>query len=444
MDGVHLNRDGLPADRPRAAAGSRPCTAASARSDDPAPAAGDGLRVLHVFDHSLPHHSGYSYRSLHVIQAQRALGYRTDHLTGPRQGVNAAVPDTFDGLAFARTPPPGARKLTGELGRFLAFRASIAEAVATHRPDVVHAHSPSINALAAHAVCRRFGIPLVYEIRAFWEDAAVSNGRGRAGDAKYRLVRALETRACRLADHVVPICSGLQTDLERRGIPASKMTVVPNILPAGRTAAPAPRPLAADGTLNLGFVGSFYDYEGLDLLVAYAARAKRTGVHVRITLIGGGPRLDAVRAAVSAQDVGDVVHVQGPVANADVWSWYDRFDAIVLPRKAQRLTDLVTPLKPLEAMSVGCPVIASDVGGHRELVADGVTGLLFKADDLDALACAVERLRDPASDLARVQRQALDFVAREHSLACAGARYRTVMEPLVTRRRDRVLGRAQA
>lgn len=443
MDCARLNRDGGPHDGP----GGPPAQRSGAASHSSRGAAGaegrdDDLRVLHVFDHSLPLHSGYSYRSLHVIQAQRAIGYRTDHITGPRQGQEAGAPDTFDAVSFRRTPPAAVR-LPGELGRFLRFRSAIARAVRETRPDVVHAHSPSINALAAYDVCRRQGIPLVYEIRAFWEDAAVSNGRGRAGDAKYRLVRALETLACRLADHVIPICQGLQADLEDRGVAAAKTTVVPNILPAGAADVLGPRPPARDGTLHLGFVGSFYDYEGLDLLVAYAARAKRDGLGVRFTLIGGGPRLEAVRAAVRDRGLDDIVSVPGPVPNAEVWAWYDRFDAIVLPRKAQRLTDLVTPLKPLEAMSVGCPVIASDVGGHRQLVEDGVTGFLFKADDGDALAQAVARLRDPATDLEGLRGRALDFVASRHSLAYAGDRYRAVMAPLVMQRQARAPGDAR-
>ena len=52
---------------------------------------------------------------------------------------------------------------------------------------------------------------------------------------------------------------------------------------------------------------------------------------------------------------------------------------LVYPRLSMRLTELVTPLKPLEAMAQGRLVLASDVGGHRELIRDGETGTLFKA-----------------------------------------------------------------
>ena len=79
------------------------------------------------------------------------------------------------------------------------------------RSIYLHAHSPALNGLAALRASQRLGVPLVYEIRAFWEDASVGNGTGTEGSAKYRLTRALENHVVRHADHVAVICEGLKS-----------------------------------------------------------------------------------------------------------------------------------------------------------------------------------------------------------------------------------------
>ena len=107
------------------------------------------------------------------------------------------------------------------------MRSVFGRAADDFRPDVIHAHSPVLDALAALWVARRRKLPLVYEIRAFWEDAAVGNGTGREGSWRYRTTRALESWAVRRADAVAVICEGLKGDLVGRGIRPDKITVSP-------------------------------------------------------------------------------------------------------------------------------------------------------------------------------------------------------------------------
>ncbi|MBS0467517.1 MAG: glycosyltransferase, exosortase A system-associated [Proteobacteria bacterium] len=357
------------------------------------------MRILHVLDHSIPLHSGYTFRTAALLREQRALGWQTFHLTSPKQGQTDEALQTVDDLSFYRTPVAngatsglpllGQWQLMGQLTRRLR---EVAQEV---RPNIIHAHSPVLNAVPAIRVGRELGIPVVYEIRAFWEDAAVDHGTTHEGSARYRLTRALESWAIRKADHVFTICEGLRSDIAGRGIDAAKVTVIPNAVDidafqASQTPDPAlKRSLTLDGKVVLGFVGSFYAYEGLDLLIESLPAILQTNPAVALLLVGGGPEEGRLRAQVARLGLDSHVVFSGRVPHKEVSRYYDLIDVLAYPRHSMRLTELVTPLKPLEAMAQQKLFVASDVGGHRELVEHMKTGVLFKADDQSALTQAV-------------------------------------------------------
>src|SRR6266480_511228 len=190
------------------------------------------MRVLHILDHSVPLQSGYVFRTLAILREQRARGWETLHLTGPKQRAGAATEEQVNGWHFYRTPGAGSLldAVTGiaEIKLMGNIASRLDEVARRVRPDVLHAHSPVLNAIPALRVGRRLGIPVVYEVRAFWEDAAVDHGRTREGAPRYRLTRALETYALKRADAVTTICEGLRSDIVARGIDPQKVTVVPN------------------------------------------------------------------------------------------------------------------------------------------------------------------------------------------------------------------------
>jgi PEP-CTERM/exosortase A-associated glycosyltransferase len=289
------------------------------------------------------------------------------------------------------------------------------------RPDVLHAHSPVLNALPALRVGRRHGIPVVYEVRAFWEDAAVDLGATTEGSVRYRLSRHLETHALRRAAHVTTICEGLRGDIVGRGVPAERVTVVPNAVDVGTfrfgvEGDPALRDsLGLRDALVVGFAGSFYAYEGLDLLLDAAALLREAMPTLRVLLVGGGPQEAMLRERAGAL-AGRVVFT-GRVAHADVQRYYELIDVLAYPRRRMRLTDLVTPLKPLEAMAQGRIVVASDVGGHRELVRDGETGFLFEAGSAGALASCLSQVLAARDRWSAVRERARTFVETERSWA---------------------------
>lgn len=404
------------------------------------------MRVLHILDHGLPLHSGYTFRTRAILTAQMARGWQVAAVTGARQGATDTPRETVDGIDFHRTVPPRALPAPlGELAEIRAFAASIDRVVDQFRPDILHAHSPVLDALAALRVARRRDLPLVYEIRAFWEDAAVGNGTGTEGSARYRATRALETWAVRRADGVAVICEGLCRDLVARGIDAGKIMVSPNGVDLTLFGDPPPPDSALAAELGLvgkdvlGYLGSFYDYEGLDTLIAAMPALVAARPNVRLLMVGGGPMEAALRAQAGASSVAHAIHFIGRVPHQEVERYYGLVDLLVYPRKAMRLTDLVTPLKPLEAMAQRRLVAASDVGGHRELIRDGDTGTLFSPDDPAALASRVAALLADRSGWDAMRDRGRTFVEAERNWASNVARYQPLYQRLIAARRSGVV-----
>ena len=398
------------------------------------------LRVLHVLDHSIPLHSGYTFRTLALLREQRKLGWQTCHLTSPKHTATQALQETVDGWQFFRTPPVASTgpRLPG-VGEFALMRQlehRLAELAAELRPQVLHAHSPVLNAIPALRVGKRLGIPVVYEVRAFWEDAAVDHGTTTEGSLRYRLTRRLETHALRRAVHVFTICEGLRSDIAARGIPANRVTVIPNAVdienfePGGAPDEALKAQLGLAGASVVGFIGSFYAYEGLDLLLTALPGLLQRQPQLRLLLVGGGPQEAALKAQAAALGVADKVVFAGRVPHAEVKRYYDLVDVLAYPRHSMRLTELVTPLKPLEAMAQGRLFVASDVGGHKELVRHGETGLLFKAGSVAALTDTISSLLADRARWPGLRRAGREFVERERNWTASAAFYRPVFESL--------------
>ncbi|MGB3740080.1 MAG: TIGR04063 family PEP-CTERM/XrtA system glycosyltransferase [Pontixanthobacter sp.] len=415
-------------------------------------------RVLHILDHSLPLQSGYTFRTRAILKAQQAAGLEVRGITGQRHNVDmrdaafhlskpcrtdADGVEWHDGIAFHRTQgePEGPVGLR-EWREIADFADALEALVRRWRPDVLHAHSPALCGHAAMRMARKLDIPFVYEIRAFWEDAAVGNGTGGANTIKYRLTRALENRVVAGADAVFTICEGLRGDLIARGFDSARIGVSPNGVDMAMFGAPTSRDdgLAANLGLTkgpvIGFIGSFYDYEGLDDLIATMPGLRVRHPDAQLLLIGGGPRDAALHAQAAAGPAEDAIHFAGRVPHCEVERYYPLIDILAYPRKASRLTDLVTPLKPLEAMAQGRICAASDVGGHRELIAHGETGVLFPADDPARMATALADLIDARTDWPALRERARVHVADHHDWAKNVGNYLSVYHRLVATGRN--------
>jgi len=400
------------------------------------------MRILHILDHSIPLHSGYTFRTAAILREQRALGWETFHLTSPKQGETTAMVEEIEGLRFHRTAvPTPASSGIAELRQIRAVQARIEQLAAELRPDILHAHSPVLNAIPAIRAGRKLGIPVVYEIRAFWEDAAVDHGTTTEGSLRYRATKGLETWAIKRRDHVFTICEGLRADIVGRGIPAAKVTVIPNAVDIesfqlSGDADPALREqLGLAGTTVVGFVGSFYAYEGLDLLLEAFPALLQKRPELRLLLVGGGPQDENLKAQALRLGVADKVVFTGRVPHKDVSRYYDQIDLLAYPRHSMRLTELVTPLKPLEAMAQGRLFVASDVGGHKELIRDGETGRLFKAGSAEALAAAIDDLLAHRERWPAMRAAGRQFVEDVRNWTNSVANYTPVYRSLVAKPR---------
>ena len=398
------------------------------------------LRILHILDHSIPLHSGYTFRTLSLLREQRKLGWQTFHLTSPKHSAPSDAEESVDGWHFYRTPPvPAGLRVPGlgEVAQMKQTTNRLLQVAQQLKPDLLHAHSPVLNAIPALRVGKQLGIPVVYEVRAFWEDAAVDHGTTQEGSLRYRLTRRLETHALRNAQHVFTICEGLRSDIVARGIPAAKVTVIPNAVDieafdvGGQPDLALKSRLGLDGKTVVGFIGSFFAYEGLDLLLQALPQLLKLRPDLRVLLVGGGPQDAALQAQARTLGIADHVVFTGRVPHAEVQRYYDLIDVLAYPRHSMRLTDLVTPLKPLEAMAQGRVLIASDVGGHRELIRDGETGMLFRAGSVESLVGALDGLIGQRARWPQVRQAGRVFVETERNWRNSVARYQAPYRQLV-------------
>ncbi|MET0266177.1 MAG: TIGR04063 family PEP-CTERM/XrtA system glycosyltransferase [Duganella sp.] len=410
-------------------------------------------RILHILDHSLPLHSGYAFRTIAILRQQRRLGWHTAQLTSARHAAGAPARESEDSLRtdtaggeqvagwqFFRTRPlhswwtrlPVLRQLAVVVGLARRLRQ-----VALHeRPDILHAHSPSLNALAALHVGRALGIPVLYEIRALWEDAAADQGSSPAGGLRYRLTRALDDYVLRRVQAVTTICEGLRTELVARGVAPERITVIPNAVdleqfrPASAGAGLLAHQLGLTGRLVIGFIGSFYPYEGLILLIRALPQMLAAIPSLHLLLVGGGPQDTTLRQLTNDLGLAGRITFTGPIEHEKIGAYYGLLEVLVYPRLSLRVTELVTPLKPLEAMAQGKLIVASDVGGHREMIEHGKTGMLFRAGDANALASEVVRLLGQRSSWPALRLHARAYAERERSWTGSIARYREVYQQL--------------
>jgi glycogen synthase len=401
------------------------------------------MRVLHILDHSLPLQSGYVFRTLGIVEGQRAFGWDPVLLTSGKHYAPGPPRERIGDWEFLRTPMPNGWASRLPWARELKIMADLGhrldQVVAEIRPQILHAHSPVLNALPAIRAGRRHGIPVVYEVRALWEDGAASHGTHGEGGVRYRATHLVETHALRRADAVTTICEGLRGEIIGRGIAAEKITVIPNAVDRKAFHGPGiPDPalaarLGIDGKRVLGFFGSFYSYEGLHLLLRALPLMHRRRPDIAILLVGGGPEAEELQALARELGLGDSAVFAGRVPHQEIGHYYDLAEILVFPRVSRRLTELVTPLKPLEAMAQERIVAASNVGGHRELIRDRETGYLFPPDDPKQLAEGVLAALDDEASWPRIRAEAVRFIDGERCWEHSVARYREVYARVLRR-----------
>lgn len=385
-------------------------------------------RVINLLAYSLPYTSiGYATRSHGLLGAVKALGWDVRPFTRPGYPADTRdhsaddLPDhdTLDGLRYGRLGT--SRRKLGHIPYLHDAADEIAAVLREIRPQLVHAASNYMTALPACLAAHEAGLPFVYEVRGFWDVTRCSSSPAFAGTTEFRYLRLFESTLLKQVDAVITLTEAMRGELIRRGAPPERIVVAPNAVdterlkPETRDAKTAERLGIPAGVPVIGYVGSMVDYEGLDDLVEACVELRQRGQSFHLLLVGDGLAEPGVRELVRARGLQHVVTFAGRVSHAEVAAIYSLIDICPFPRKPWPVCELVSPLKPLEAMSLEKAVVVSDVAAMAEMIESGVNGWTFEKGNLRDLAGTLARLIADPVLVAATGRQARDWVRRHRT-----------------------------
>ncbi len=360
-------------------------------------------RVLYHADQTLPHHtSGYATRTHGLASALRALGWELEvhgRLGYPNDRLDflgarlAGAATDVDGVPYRFAPYRWPLQVLRRRRRYVAASAaSLIDRARGLRPSIVHAASNHLVGQPAIDAARRLGVPSIYEVRGLWHLTRAAGDPAYLGSDHFHLIEALEARAAAAADHVFVITSAIGDALAARGVPRARMTVVPNAVDTDRF---TPRAHPPGAVPTIGYVGSFKPFEGLDDLLEAAARLRAArGDAFRLLLVGDGPARRSLERRARALGLGAITRFTGRRPHAEIERWYAAIDVMAFPRKGLPVCEVVSPIKPFEAMAMARPVVVSSVAALTEIVAHERTGLVHRKDDPADLAAQLGRLLD--------------------------------------------------
>jgi glycosyltransferase involved in cell wall biosynthesis len=252
----------------------------------------------------------------------------------------------------------------------------------------------------------------------------------------YLLSRAAETRCMTEADLVVTLGEVMREEIVARGVAPDKVLVVPNAV-SDDFLKPLPdsAPLRAElgirpGEQVAGVVSNLVGYEGIDTLLAAVSELRSRGLAVRPLIVGDGPERAALERQAGQLGLTGTAIFTGRVPMSQVRRYHAVLDLFVVPRTNDRVCQLVTPLKPVEAMASGLTVVASDVGALREIIRPEVTGALATSGDPGSFADIMEPLLYSSDTRRKLGANAREWVARDRTWAHNAAIYRAAYERL--------------
>ena len=397
-------------------------------------------RVLNILAFSLPYTSvGYATRSHGLAIGIKNAGWDIRPYTRPGfpydfkpELVGQELPeeDEIDGIVYRRIFDFNRKEMT-EVEYMHAAIEHYERIIRQEEPEVVHAASNYVTALPALIAARRLGVPFVYEVRGFWEVTRSSRDEKFENTAKYRFMQLFEALTARHADHVITITSAMKEELMMRGVPEERISIAYNSVDPQRFI-PRPRNLELAAQLGIpenvpviGYVGSFVDYEGLDDLVTACAQLKTSGLDFRLLLVGDGAVFEDLKRQVEESGLADKTIMTGRVPHEMVEEYYSLVDIAPFPRKPWQVCELVSPLKPYEAMALQKAVVVSSTRALTEIVTHEHNGLVFAKGDVGDLQEKLERLlRDDALRVG-LGKTARQWIERERSWDVAGAQCAT-------------------
>ncbi len=412
-------------------------------------------RILHVLKISMPHRqSGYTMRTMYSLTGQKRAGLDPIGVTSldfPMSvGISdAAQEDEVDGIRYRRLlreAVPAKQPLDDYLNDWANALLPVIE---EEKPEILHAHSGHRgydSALVTLAAGRHCGLPVVYEVRGFFESLWTSDTAWAEQSEVYRRRYDTEARCMNEADAVITLSESMRADIVDRGVPPERVHVVPNGVDTARF---EPRERSADlvqrwglGTAFVfGYVSNLDHYrEGQELLIDAAVELRDRGVEAVALIVGDGARREALEKHARERGAGASVVFTGKVPHHEVLDYYALYDAFVVPRVDERAARLVTPLKPYEAMAMGIPLVVSDLPALAEITGHGQRGATFTTGDAQSLTeVLMEFIEDPTRRMGLAD-AARAWVLSERDWSHNGARYQAIYEEVRAGRSSPTVG----
>lgn len=384
------------------------------------------MKVLHVLQMSLPNTSGYSIRSKYIVKSQKNAGIHPIVITSPFQEKGDKQLDSFDGIEYYRSKSSAGSSKSKMINRMkylymIPFYKDILKICKKEKPDIIHAHSSFFCGVPALWVAKKLNIPIIYEVRGVWEDTAVVNNSLKKDSFQYKVIRKLENHAAKNSNRLITISKGLKKEFISRGIEESKVNVVTNGVDINNFKyidfqdKDLLKQHNLEGKIVLGYVGSVIKLEGLEYLIKAIKKIITHESNIHLLIVGDGKERGELERQVNDLGLQNSITFVGRVPHELVNSYYSIMDMVVLPRINNVVSNIVTPLKPLEIMAVGRPLIASDVGGITEFVEDGINGILFESENVEDLALKILKLINSQKRRDELSRQAREWVCSEKS-----------------------------
>jgi glycosyltransferase involved in cell wall biosynthesis len=363
--------------------------------------------VAYLLHNSLPYSSaGYATRTQGLLTALVRDGWDVHGVTrfgypydtwesGDLRHVEPV--DDIDGVHYHRLLDGHRVYRKWPIGTYVdQYTRRVERLIRAHQIGAVHGASNYWNGFAAISAARRLGIPSIYEVRGLWELTRKSRDPGYDESEMFALTARLEADACMQADQVITITGALRDLMIERGVPESKITIVPNGVDTDRFVPrqrdpDLTRELGVDGKVVIGYVGSVLDYEGIDTLLHATAQLKERRKDFHVLVVGDGAAFAQCRVLRDTLGLSDLVTFTGRVRHRDVERYYSLVDIAPFPRKPLPVCETVSPLKPFEAMAAGKVPVVSSVAALTEIVTDGDNGLVFDKGDVHSLAAVLDR-----------------------------------------------------
>lgn len=383
-------------------------------------------KVFYLLHNSLPHNSaGYATRTHGLLSELNRIGWDVDGVTrlgypydmpGKAEVPDVPLHDVVGNVDYRRLLKSREIEKKNPLFHYTErYSSALLDLAKEQRPAIIHAASNHWNGLTAVKTARQLGIPSIYEVRGLWEVTRGSRNPEWAESNMYKYIARMEADAAKGATRVFAITEALREEMIKRGVDGDKIEIVPNGVDTSRFN-PIPRDeelasqLGVAGKTVIGYVGSVLDYEGIELILEAAEVLNRTREDFHVLIVGDGAELERFQNHVLERELEHVVTFTGRVPHEEVERYYSLVDIAPFPRLPLPVCEMVSPLKPFEAMAMGKAVVASDVAALKEIVTPGVNGYLHEKGSTESLIEQLVRMLDDPERTRQIGLQAREWV----------------------------------